>query len=109
MKHETPVTSFLKELLHFTARKKKLQEGNVLTIICLFMWGYGAFTLPDTNTDTNTETDELQLATVLNGIVVSVQHEYLHTILYNPFFIGVCVGQCEHSIEVGTSYASWDR
>ena len=34
---------------------------------------------------------------------MSVQYEHLHTILYNPFFIGICVsvrvGQCEHSIK----------
>ena len=35
-------------------------------------------------------------------ISVSVQYEHLHTILYNPFFIGVCVcvsvWQCERII-----------
>ena len=42
-----------------------------------------------------------QIVTVLNCMVVSVQCEHLNTILYNPFFIGVCiglgVGQCEHT------------
>ena len=32
-----------------------------------------------------------------------MQCEHLHTILYNPFFIGVCIGlgigQCEHAIK----------
>ena len=36
-------------------------------------------------------------------MVVSVQCEHLHTILYNPFIIGVCIGlgirQCEHTIK----------
>ena len=36
------------------------------------------------------------------SVSVSVQCEHLHTILYNPFFIGVCVSvgvrQCEHTI-----------
>ena len=39
------------------------------------------FTLSDT--DTETETDEM--ATVPNGISVSEQSEHLHTILYSPF------------------------
>ena len=30
-----------------------------------------------------------QIVTLLNGTVVSVPCEHLHTILYNPFFIGV--------------------
>ena len=33
---------------------------------------------------------------------VSVQYEHLYIILYNPFFIGLCigidVGQCEHTM-----------
>ena len=62
---------------------------------------YGAFTLPDTDTDTD---GDQQIVTVLNGIVVLVQCEYPHTILDNPFFIGVCaslsVGQCEHTNSV---------
>ena len=48
-----------------------------------------------------------QIVTVLNGIVVLVQCEHLHTILYNPFFIGVCiglgVGQREHTITLNES------
>ena len=54
------------------------------------------FTLSDT--DTETETDEM--ATVPNGISVSEQSEHLHTILYSPFFIGYGLGlcQCERSL-----------
>ena len=37
-------------------------------------------------------------------VSVSVQYKHLHTILYNPFFIGLCirlgVGQCEYTISV---------
>ena len=50
----------------------------------------GTFTLTETGADTETETDKI--ATILNGTVVSVQCEHLHTILYNLFFIGLCIG-----------------
>ena len=46
------------------------------------------FTLFDTGTDTDTETNKLRQYS--NGIVVSVQCKHLHTILYNPF-LSVCV------------------
>ena len=32
------------------------------------------------------------------------RYEHLHTILYNPFFIGVAVGQCEHIITLTWDY-----
>ena len=50
----------------------------------------GAFTLTETGADTEIETDKI--ATILNGTVVSVQCEHLRTILYNPLFIGLCIG-----------------
>ena len=50
-------------------------------------WLYDAFTSTNTETDTSTETDKTP--TVPNDIGVSVQYEHLHTILYNPFFIGL--------------------
>ena len=56
---------------------------------------YGVFTLADT--DTNTNTDKMGGVGVSDCVCVG-QYEHLHTILYNPFFIGVGVGQCEHSI-----------
>ena len=56
-------------------------------------------------TPTLTQTLIPPIVTVLNGIVVLVQCEHLHTILSNLFFIGVCiglsVGQCEHTIKGG--------
>ena len=65
----------------------------------------GVFTMPDTDTDTNTDTDTDKMGLQPNCICVSVcvfisvgQYEHFHTILYNPFFIGVGVGQCEHTI-----------
>ena len=69
--------------------------------------GNGVFTLPDTDTDTDTDTDKM--GSQSNCICVSVgvcdrvsvgQCENLYTIIYNPFFIDLCVGQCEHSISV---------
>ena len=57
----------------------------------------GVFTLPDT--DTNTDKMGLQPNCICVGVCISVgQYEHLHTILHNPFFIGVSVGQCEHPI-----------
>ena len=34
---------------------------------------------------------------------VSVQYEYLHTIIYKPFFICLGVGQCKQPITSGSS------
>ena len=62
---------------------------------------YGAFTLPDTDTDTKTDT----ITTVPNGNLcwcLSEQYEHLYTIPYNPLFIGLgvfgSVGQSERTI-----------
>ena len=41
----------------------------------------GVFTLTETEID--------KMATILNGICVSVQYEHLLTILCKPFFIGL--------------------
>ena len=44
---------------------------------------------------------------------MSVEYEHLHTVLYNPFFVGVCagvcIGQCVHSINVSAFglYEQW--
>ena len=43
----------------------------------------GAFTIRETEADTETETDKM--AIVPNGIRVPVQYKYLHTILIKPF------------------------
>ena len=48
---------------------------------------YGAFTLTETENDTETNTDNMPIAS--NGIRVSVQYEHLHTILHKQFFIGL--------------------
>ena len=73
---------------------------------------YGVFTLADTDTGTDTDTDTdkmgLQPICICVGVVVGAcvcvgQYEHLHIILFNPFFIGVGVGQCEHSIRVTSS------
>ena len=48
-----------------------------------FIVSNGAFTITEPNTDTETKTDKM--ATIPNGISVSVQYEYLHTILYKLF------------------------
>ena len=39
-----------------------------------------------------------QMTTVPNGIVVSLEHERLHTILYKPFSVcfGICLGPCQY-------------
>ena len=42
------------------------------------------------------------MATILNGIGVSVRYEHLHTILYKSSFIGLSIAvglcQCEHTV-----------
>ena len=48
-------------------------------------------------TETGTDTSRLaQKSIVLMS--VSVQHEDLHTILYNPFYIGLGIGKCQRII-----------
>ena len=48
-----------------------------------------AFTLTETETD--------KMATVFNGIGVSVQYEHLNTVVYKQFFIGLSLCQCKCS------------
>ena len=82
-------------------------QGWIPSVAC------GVFTLPDTDTDTvtDTDTDKMGLQPICIGVGVCIgvsvgvgQCEHLHTILYNPFFVGVGngvgVGQCEHTIRV---------
>ena len=76
----------------------------------LFRWvnhsSNGPFTLPETDTDTETDTENKYTEPNLNRVLlyVSVQCEYLHTILYIPFFICLIISlgvrQCKHTIRV---------
>ena len=67
-----------------------------------YSWG-GAFTLSDTKTDTHTD----KLTQNPTGMV-SVQYEHVNTILFDPFFVNVCidlgVGQREHTINATVSH-----
>ena len=56
---------------------------------------YGAFTL----TETETETDKMGLKPIdICHCICLGQYEHLHTIPYNPFFIGRSLYQCEHTL-----------
>ena len=57
----------------------------------------GGFTLPDTDTETDTETAEMY--TEPYGVLVCMQYEHLHTILIKQFYIGSGVGQCERTFK----------
>ena len=49
---------------------------------------YGSFILPDTDTETEIDTETDKMCTQPNGICivsVSEQYEHLHKILYKPF------------------------
>ena len=69
---------------------------NLILTLWWFRRCYSAFTLTETESDNGTETHKM--ATVFNGISVSVQFKYIHTILYKQFFVvlGLCL--CERSL-----------
>ena len=52
----------------------------------------GSFTLPDTETETDNICTEPKWK--FASVSVSEQYEHLHTILYNPFVICLCLGDC---------------
>ena len=68
------------------------------------------FTVPDTETDPEIETDSgtdksaqtKELIWHYMLVSVSVQYEHLYTILCNSFFIGLGVGKCGLKSEVPT-------
>ena len=50
-------------------------------------------------TETGTDTNRLAQKSIVL-MYVSLQHEDLHTILYNPFYIGLGIGKCRRMIFV---------
>ena len=69
LKHGTKLNQIHVDVLQYSA----IQPNQAQVLTCV------AFTLRDTQSDSETVTDKM--ATVPNGISVSVQYEHIHTIL----------------------------
>ena len=68
----------------------------------------GVFTLPDTDTADDSETDKLQQysITLLSQCSMNTSKQFHTTNFFIGVCVGVCVGQCEHSIRIYPHRAS---
>ena len=63
---------------------------------------HGSFTLPNINTQTNTDTDKMCVdpnGNLHQSLSLSQQYEHLHYIPYKPLFIGLDHCWCKHTIK----------